>query len=120
MIGYAVTERFELVFDTLASTRKALNLRRDPRIALVIGGPADSDEQTVQYEGVIDEPHGPELERLKQVYYTAHPDGPDRLNWAGLIYIRVRPTWIRYSDYRVGPPQIVEFGAADLMTGPAF
>lgn len=33
----------------------------------------------------------------------------------GLIYIRVRPTWIRYSDYNVDPPQIVEFTADDLV-----
>jgi hypothetical protein len=31
--------------------------------------------------------------------------------WPGLIYVRARPTWIRYSDYNVDPPQIVEFTA---------
>jgi hypothetical protein len=31
-----------------------------------------------------------------------------------LIYVRVRPTWIRYSDYNVTPPQIVEFSAEQL------
>jgi hypothetical protein len=38
IIGIAVTEELELVFDTLASSRKAANLRASPRIALVIGG----------------------------------------------------------------------------------
>ena len=37
VVGYAVSDRLELIFDTLASTRKAENLRRDPRIALVVG-----------------------------------------------------------------------------------
>ena len=37
VVGIAVTDRFEIVFDTLASSRKAENLRRHPRIAFVIG-----------------------------------------------------------------------------------
>ena len=60
-------------------------------MALVIGGTGVGDEQTVQYEGIADEPSGEELERLKGIYYGVYPDGPSRLNWPGLIYVRVRP-----------------------------
>ena len=42
------------------------------------------------------------------------PDGPDRLSWPGLIYVRVRPTWLRYSDYSRDPVEIVELGAEEL------
>jgi general stress protein 26 len=114
VVGIAVTERFEIIFDTLASTRKATNLRQNSSAAFVIGGLAAGDEGTVQYEGVADEPSGDELERMKAAYYSVYPDGPSRLRWPGLIYIRVRPTWIRYSDYNKNPPEIVEFRAADL------
>jgi len=114
VVGYAVTDRLELVFDTLASTRKAQNLRNNPRLAFVIGGLKKADERTVQYEGVADEPSGAELERLKQVYYAVFPDGPTRLSWPGLIYVRVRPTWIRYCDYNTDPPEIVELSGDDL------
>lgn len=115
VVGFAVTEMFEIVFDTTESTRKVPNLRQNPKAALVIGGLTPGDERTVQYEGVADEPTGAELERLKAVYYAVFPDGPNRLNWSGLVYIRIRPTWIRYSDYNVDPPQIVEFHPADLI-----
>ena len=118
VVGYAVTDRFEIVFDTLASSRKATNLRLNEGIALVIGGTLEGDEQTVQYEGVADEPAGAELESLKRVYDAAWPDGPTRLGWPGLIYIRVRPTWIRYSDFNMNPPQIVEFTAEQLTERP--
>ena len=37
VIGIAVTDRFEIVFDTVDSTRKALNLRSNSRLAFVIG-----------------------------------------------------------------------------------
>ena len=115
VIGIAVTDRLEIVFDTLSSTRKAVNLRRNPRLALVIGGLRPGEERTVQYEGIADEPSGPDLERVTQAYYAAYPDGPSRLSWTGLIYVRVRPTWLRYSDYTVDPPQIMEFTAEQLV-----
>jgi len=114
VVGIAVTDRFEIVFDTVDSTRKALNLRCNPRLAFVIGGVADDEERTVQYEGIADEPAGAELEQLKAIYYRVYPDGPSRLSWRGLIYVRVRPTWIRYTDYTVDPTEILEFSAEDL------
>jgi general stress protein 26 len=114
VVGFAVTNQLELVFDTLASTRKAKNLRANPRVAFVIGGLTAGDERTLQLEGIADEPDGAELERLKQAYYEVFPDGPNRLSWPGLIYVRVRPTWIRYSDYNCNPPEIVELSGAEL------
>src|SRR5579862_8782878 len=114
VIGIAVSDRFEIVFDTLETTRKAQNLRSNSKVALIIGGLAVGDERTVQFEGVADEPTGTELERLKAVYYLAYPDGPNRVNWPGLIYVRVRSTWVRYSDYNVNPPEIVEFRGEEL------
>jgi hypothetical protein len=114
VVGIAVSDRFEIVFDTLASTRKAVNLRQNPRTALVVGGLKAGEERTAQIEGIADYPSGAELDRLKRVYYGVYPDGPSRLYWPGLTYIRVRPTWIRFSDFNQAPPLIVEFTAADL------
>jgi PPOX class probable F420-dependent enzyme len=99
VVGYAVSDGLEIVFDTLGTTRKAVNLRRDPRVALVVGW---DEEQTVQLEGVADEPAGEELQRLKAVYFAAWPDGVERERWEGITYVRVRPTWARYSDFRPG------------------
>src|SRR5438093_2681882 len=115
IVGFGVTDQFEIVFDTLETTRKAKNLRQNPQIALVIGGWAPGDERTVQYEGVADEPSGAELDRVRQTYYLAYPDGPSRLSWPGLIYVRVRPTWVRYSDYNRDPPEILEFRGKSLV-----
>ena len=115
VVGIAVTDRFEIVFDTLASSRKAVNLRWNPKLAFVIGGLIAGDERTVQYEGIADEPTGVELERIKQVYYSVYPDGRSRLSWPGIMYVRVRPMWLRYSDYNLDPPQIVEFSAEQLI-----
>jgi pyridoxine/pyridoxamine 5'-phosphate oxidase len=105
VVGVAVTDALELVFDTLGDSHKARNLRRDGRVAVVMGW---DQEQTVQIEGIADEPSGAELERIKNVYFDKFPDGPSRLSWPGLTYVRVRPTWIRYSDFRGADPVIVE------------
>jgi hypothetical protein len=115
VVGIAVSDAFEIVFDTLESTRKARNLARDPHVALVIGGMLDGEEQTVQYEGIADRPSGSELPPLQDLYYGVFPDGRDRLAWPGLIYVRVKPQWLRYSDYRTDPPVIVELDRTQLL-----
>ena len=107
-VGVIVTDAFELFFDTLDSTRKVGNLRTNPRVAFVIGGLADGEERTVQYEGVVDEPTGRELDDLKARYFARFPDGPERQAWPGLTYMRARPRWIRFSDFHQTPPEIVE------------
>lgn len=111
VIGVAVTDKLELVFDTLGSSRKAANLRANPRIALVVGW---DDGQTVQIEGLVDEPTGEELERLKEVYLRRFPDGQDRAGLSDLAYFRVSPVWIRYSDFRTTPPTLVMFEGREL------
>jgi pyridoxine/pyridoxamine 5'-phosphate oxidase len=117
VVGIAVSNRFEIVFDTIATSRKGTNLRANPAVAFVVGGTRDGDERTVQYEGIADEPSGAELDRLLELYYARFPDGPDRRAWPGLIYVRVTPTWIRYSDFGEQPPQIVEFDGRMLASG---
>src|SRR4051812_23796013 len=110
VVGYAVSDRLELIFDTLASTRKAQNLRRDARIAIVVGW---EGEQTLQLEGLADEPSGEDLARLKQLYLAAFPDGVERQGWPGICYLRVRPHWARFSDFATGG-SIVEFDHSAL------
>lgn len=109
VVGYAVSDQFELIFDTLASTRKAQNLRRDARVAIVVGW---DGEQTLQLEGLADEPSGEDLQRLKQLYLAAFADGVERQSWPGISYLRVRPLWVRFSDFAAGG-SIVEFHEFD-------
>jgi general stress protein 26 len=116
LIGFTVNERLELFFDSFDSTRKVANLRRDPRIAFVIGGHAPGDARTVQYEGEADLPTGAELEHFKSDYFAVHPDGLRRSTLPGITYFRVRPRWIRCTDFNVAPAQIVAFEGPGLGT----
>jgi hypothetical protein len=105
VIGIAVTEALDIIFDTLTTSRKYANLRADPRAALAIGWDA---AQTVQYEGIADWPSGPDLDACKRIYFEAWPDGPDRERWPDIAYIRIRPRWLRYSDFSDTPAKIEE------------
>ncbi|MFJ8075502.1 pyridoxamine 5'-phosphate oxidase family protein [Streptomyces sp. NPDC096176] len=111
VVGYAVSDDLEIVFDTVATTRKSLNLRADSRIALVVGW---DDAITAQLEGTADFPAGDDLERLRECYFRVYPDGRDRQSWPGITYVRVRPSWVRYSDFTQDPPHVVEVRAAQL------
>jgi general stress protein 26 len=112
LIGIAVTEDLEIVFDTVKSSRKYSNLKINPSCSIVVGW---TGEQTLQYEGTATELQGTELQRCQATYFQAWPDGPARLAWPGIVYFSVRPTWIRYSDFDANPPCIREFKVQESM-----
>ncbi len=105
VVGIVVTDALELFFDTSNRSRKCQNLRVNPNVAFVIGW---DDSQTVQYEGVADEPTGEELRKLKQLYFARFEQGPARESWPDITYFRVKPRWARYSDFRGAEANIVE------------
>jgi hypothetical protein len=106
LVGIATTPDLEITFDTVKSSRKYPNLIERSYCSFVVGW---SGEQTVQFEGIAEEPGGSELKRCQDVYFAAWPEGPARMNWPGIAYFVVRPRWIRYSDYDRNPPLIEEF-----------
>ena len=110
LVGIAVTEDLEIVFDTVKNSRKYPNLIARPACSLVVGW---AGEKTVQYEGQAEELSGSELQRCQKVYFQAWPDGPSRLTWPRIVYFIVRPRWIRYSDFDQNPPLIREFNRFD-------
>ncbi len=113
VVGVVTGDDFQVFFDTLEQTRKCENLRRDPEIALVLGWDL-AEGCTVQLEGVADEPEHEELAAWKARYFAVFPDGVARQSWPGITYFRVRPRWIRFSDFHGPQPRIVELGPAEL------
>ncbi len=97
LVDIAATADLEIVFHAIETTRKSANLRRDPRIALVVGG--WDGLETLQYEGIADEPEEPEREALKRLYFASCSRASGRAGWPGLTYFRIRPKWLRFSTY---------------------
>ena len=106
LMGFAATPDFEIVFDTVKTSRKYGNLCANARVSLVIGC---STETTIQYEGVAEEITDDELPKYLPIYFAAFPDGPERQSWPGITYFVVRPKWLRYCEYGQRPPMIREF-----------
>jgi Pyridoxamine 5'-phosphate oxidase len=105
LVGIAVTEEIEIIFDTLDTTRKYRNLTASCAASFAVGW---EDERTVQFEGDAFLPEGDELARYKEIYFATWLDGPARQSWPGITYFVVRPRWIRYSDFDQRPPRIEE------------
>ena len=105
LVGIAVTEELEVIFDTVRSSRKYPNLIERPSCSIVVGW---DGEQTVQLEGIATEPTGSVLKRCQEVYFGVWSDGPARMDWPGIAYFVVQPRWVRYSDYDKNPPLIEE------------
>ena len=105
LVGIAVTPGFEIVFDTVRSSRKYRNLIDNPAVSFVIGC---AGVVTVQFEGTARELSGSELETYRAIYFAKWPEGPERLNWPGITYVAVKPHWIRYSDFGAQPSVIEE------------
>ena len=85
----------ELVFDARDDSRKVANIRREPRVAVVLGG---EDGTTVQLQGVADEPDGADGERCAEAYRRAFPESS--IGAQGIVVVRVTPDWTRFGDYR--------------------
>jgi pyridoxine/pyridoxamine 5'-phosphate oxidase len=105
LVGIAVTPARDIVFDTLASSRKAANLAVRPAVAAVVGW---DDDISVQIEGAGRRPEGDDLAALKAAYFATWPDGRSRENWPDIAYFAIRPRWLRYSHF-AAPPEVFEF-----------
>ena len=105
LVGITATGRGELVFDTSRSSRKYRNLSAFAQVALVIGW---ENEMTVQCEGTADTPTGADRDRCLQAYFAIYPDGVERARDQDIVHVRVRPSWLRYGDYRPGSATVEE------------
>ena len=105
LVGIASTSRLEVIFDTVKSSRKYPNLIQRPACSVVIGW---SGEQTLQLEGIAEEPQGTALERFRAEYFAQWPECREHRSWPEIAYFVVHPRWIRFSDYDHHPPFIHE------------
>src|SRR5260370_31267161 len=109
LVGSATSPELEIIFDTVKSSRKYPNLIERPRCSFVVGW---SGEQTLQYEGIAEEPRGAALQRYQEIYFAAWPDGLARLSWPGIAYFVVHPRWIPFNAFNQNPPLIRELSLA--------
>ena len=103
VMEFGQTKNLELIFDTLNTTRKYANLKRNPKTAFVIGW---EEGTTVQYEGIAKELVGGELATYKKIMFGKNPAFAKWKNLPGMTYFKVTPRWIRYSAMNQSPWEI--------------
>src|SRR3989338_3692318 len=96
VIKCAISEKFEIIFNTYNTYRKYKNMEQNQKVAVVIGGEKGI---TVQYEGKAQELSGKELEKYKDIFHQKH----SKSNWhthPETRFFKITPAWLRYSDVR--------------------
>lgn len=101
VVGIGVEENLELLCSTFSTSRKYENIKRNPKVALVIGW---EHGKTVQYEGTAEElsieraeenPLRDELEKIPAIAkYVQREYG---------VFYKIKPEWVRMSDLSVDP-----------------
>ncbi len=109
LMTYAVLEGEAptIVLSTRLNTRKWTNLKTNNHISLVFGGGFSDAE--VQFEGdaeLFDNPTSYKI--LEDVYFEQNPETLQFRGLPELVFLKVKPTWIRYTDYGANPPVVEE------------
>jgi general stress protein 26 len=102
VVGVMVNDNLEVFFCTYKSSRKCENIRKNPRVSLVIGW---DKGRTVQYEGEAIEMN--EEEYVKEEL-TKLPSAAKFLSKSEAVFYKVTPKWVRYTDLSKDPWDIIE------------
>lgn len=105
LIAFAQNSKLELYIMTFSDSRKYANLQENPYVSVVIG----FGYLTIQYEGaafLLD--NNANQEALRAFSLKTTPCSSDFLNDSRARFFKIKPKWIRYSDYTIFPAEIFE------------
>jgi general stress protein 26 len=104
VIGYVfkqIGEDFEIHVATYDSSRKYANLKRNPRVALAIGWESG---KTVQIEGeAVKISDAEEIKELVWSDLGKMPTVAKYIKPERVVFFKIKPTWLRYSDFSTEP-----------------
>jgi pyridoxine/pyridoxamine 5'-phosphate oxidase len=95
VVGIAEHDDLSIIFGTFNHYRKFRNIKHNPRVSFVIGW----KDITVQYEGLAEELIGAERDQAVQSHTAKIPSAVKFAHLPEQTYFRVKPTWIKYTDY---------------------
>lgn len=95
-VGFSVDDDFTLLIATNQKTRKAANLAKNNKIALVVGveGP-----KTLQLEGCAEKIDMQENQDRIKLHFEKVPGAKKFSGESGQNYYLITPTWLRFTDY---------------------
>jgi uncharacterized protein YhbP (UPF0306 family) len=105
VVGISGKENLELIFGTANDSRKYQNLKKNPRVSLVIGW---DQGKTVQYEGEVVELSGSDKEEAINIHLSKTPSAAKYLSLPQEAIFKIVPKWVKYSDVSVDPWDVTE------------
>lgn len=106
LIALTEIDHLELVFGTYSTTRKYQNLIKNPYVAITFGNSVE-EAISVQYEGVVKELLGAEIDRPRTLHLLKNPRSAKYAYKPEQRWFKVIPTWVRYVSLATDPQ--VEF-----------
>jgi pyridoxine/pyridoxamine 5'-phosphate oxidase len=112
LVAFAETPTFEIIFQTLTTSRKYLNLKKSPCISFVTGWKIDKPNQiTFQYEGSARELdiNDAEYKKYRSAFEQKKtPCTVEFLDNPNSRLFVVSPVWFSYSNYTQENSRIIE------------
>ena len=106
VMGYSIFDDLTLLLSTHNTSRKWINLKNNPNVAIAIGW--SFTEMFVQSEGVVELIfEDGEYTKCEEFHFSQNPEAK-KFKSPETVYIKVKPKWIRLSDYTKLPPRIEE------------
>ncbi len=109
LMAYAILNESDLslLLSTRTNTRKWSNLKKNPHVSLVFG--SGFHEATIQFEGMVELIDTPEsISSYQDTYFSQNPETLQFKGLPELCFLKIKPTWIRYTNYIVNPPDVEE------------
>jgi general stress protein 26 len=99
IVGFSHTEQLELIIGTSNKSRKYANLIQNSRVAIVIG----DETGEIQFEGeVAILPNDDYKNMVEEAHINKLPGAAEYRENPDQVYLKVRPSWIRFLKHGVG------------------
>ena len=101
LADFVITNSLEIIFNTSAASQKYRNIKANPKVSVIIG--FGDDLMTLQYQGLAEELEAGDEGKV----LSEHKDNVGffrRWKIGNMRYFKIRPTWLRLSDFSQYPP----------------
>jgi hypothetical protein len=106
-VAFSQTDALELIIGTSETSRKAINLLADSRVAFEATDP--DKRYTVQFEGHAHRLSAEEFEKFEAGHFKKLPGSLPFKDIKGQVHFLLTPAWVRFSDCSVHPWALTEF-----------
>ena len=106
-VSYVVKDDFSLLINTDTTTRKYKNIEENDHVAVVVAA-GEGANPNVQIDGTIEKLDDAAAAKAKEYTLKLHPEWKDYYESPTGVWYKIKPSWMRYSDFSGQPPDTEE------------